>query len=37
VVIDIPEGITPVDTKLVYVIKRKPDRSIEMVKAWKVD
>jgi hypothetical protein len=26
---DIPEGITPVDTKWVYVINRKPDRSIK--------
>jgi hypothetical protein len=36
VVKDIPEGITPVDIKWVYVIKRKPDRSIEKLKAWKV-
>jgi hypothetical protein len=36
VVKDIPEGITPVDTKLVYVTKRKPDRSTEKFKARKV-
>jgi hypothetical protein len=32
----IPEGIKPVDTKWVYVIKRKPDGSIEKFKARKV-
>jgi hypothetical protein len=36
VVDQLPEGIKPVDTKWVYVIKRKPDRFIEKYKARKV-
>ena len=32
----IPEGVIPVDTKWVYVIKRKADGSIEKFKARKV-
>ena len=33
---DILEGTKIVETKWVYVIKRKPDGSIEKYKAWKV-
>jgi hypothetical protein len=33
---DISEGIIPVGTKWVYVIKRKPHRSIKKFKARKV-
>jgi transposase InsO family protein len=36
VVNEIPQGITPVDTKWVYVIKRKHDGTIEKFKARKV-
>jgi hypothetical protein len=32
----IPDGVKPVDTKWVYVIKRRCDRSIEKFKARKV-
>jgi len=32
----LPEGVKPVDTKWVYVVKRKPDGSVEKYKARKV-
>jgi hypothetical protein len=36
IVDQLPKGVKPVDTKWVYIIKRKPDRSIEKYKARKV-